>query len=168
MPNRVLFQDRIKQALALLDREVGFAVLCLGLDRFKLVNDTLGHVVGDGLLRKVAERVSDCIREGDTVARLGGDEFAVILLNVTAPAEVDRLAARVIETVGLTCEINGHQINIGMSIGMALAPADGAVAEELLKKADTALYDAKISGGGVSCFYEDAMNVALESRRQVE
>ena len=168
LPNRVLFHDRIQQALALLDREVGFALLCLDLDRFKLVNDTLGHPVGDELLRKVADRISACVRDGDTVARLGGDEFAVILLNVSEPSEVDRLAARIIETVGSSYEIDGHQINIGTSIGMALAPIDGSISDELLKKADTALYDAKASGGSISCFYEDAMNTALQSRRQIE
>ena len=100
LPNRVLFHDRIQQALAQLDRGIGFAVLCLDLDRFKIVNDTLGHPVGDGLLRQVAERLQACVREGDTVARLGGDEFAIILLNVSEPPEVDALAARIIETVG--------------------------------------------------------------------
>jgi diguanylate cyclase (GGDEF)-like protein len=168
LPNRVLFHDRIQQALARLDRNVGFAVLCLDLDRFKLVNDTLGYPVGDALLQKVAERLQACVREGDTVARLGGDEFAVILLAVNEPNEVDSLAERIIGTVGSSYEIDGHQIIIGTSIGMALAPADGAVSEELLKKADTALYDAKSSGGGVSCFFEDSMNAALQSRRQIE
>jgi diguanylate cyclase (GGDEF)-like protein len=147
---------------------VGFAVLCLDLDRFKLVNDTLGHPTGDALLRKVAERLQACVREGDTVARLGGDEFAVILLGVNEPNEVDSLAERIIETVGSPYEVDGHQIVIGTSIGMALAPADGAISDELLKKADTALYGAKSSGGGVCCFFEDSMNAALQSRRQIE
>jgi diguanylate cyclase (GGDEF)-like protein len=168
LPNRVLFHDRIQQALARLDRNIGFAVLCLDLDRFKLVNDTLGHPIGDVLLRKVAERLQACVREGDTVARLGGDEFAVILLDVSEPSEVDGLATRIIETVGSGYEIDGHQINVGTSIGMALAPSDGSISDELLKRADTALYDAKNSGGGVACFYEEAMNAALQSRRQVE
>ncbi len=169
LPNRVLFHDRIQQALKLLDRSVGFAVLCLDLDRFKLVNDTLGHPVGDVLLQRVAERLQACVREGDTVARLGGDEFAIILLNVSEPSEVDvprrHGSSRQSES---SYEIDGHQIHIGTSIGMALAPADGAISDELLKKADTALYDAKSGGGGSSCFYEDAMNVALQSRRQIE
>ena len=128
LPNRVLFQDRIQQALALLDRDLGFAVLCLDLDRFKVVNDTLGHPVGDELLRQVADRLRACVREGDTVARLGGDEFAIILLKATLPAAVDALAVRIIEAIGSGIEIEGHQINIGTSIGMAMAPADGATA----------------------------------------
>ena len=168
LPNRALFQDRVQQALKLLDRSVGFAVLCLDLDRFKLVNDTLGHPVGDVLLQRVAERLRACVRDGDTVARLGGDEFAIILLNLNEPSELDVLASRIIETVRSSYEIDGHLIHIGTSIGMALAPADGAISDELLKKADTALYEAKSGGGGVSCFYEDAMNVALQSRRQIE
>jgi diguanylate cyclase (GGDEF)-like protein len=168
LPNRVLFHDRIQQALKLLDRNVGFAVLCLDLDRFKLVNDTLGHGFGDELLRRVAERLQACVREGDTVARLGGDEFAIILLHVSEPTEIDVLATRIIETIGSSYDIDHHLIHIGTSIGMALAPADGAISDELLKKADTALYDAKSGGGGKSCFYEDAMNIALQSRREVE
>ena len=168
LPNRVLFHDRIQQALAQLDRGHGFAVLCLDLDRFKMVNETLGHPVGDGLLRAVAERLQACVREGDSVARLGGDEFAIILHNLDDPAAVDALATRVIEAVGSGYEIDGHQITIGTSIGMALAPADGAAPHELLKKADTALYGAKANGRGTSCFYEDAMNAALQSRRQME
>ncbi len=168
LPNRVLFHDRIQQALARLDRGHGFAVLCLDLDRFKMVNDTLGHPVGDGLLRQVAERLQACVREGDSVARLGGDEFAVILLNLDDPAAVDALAVRMIETVGAAYEVDGHQISIGTSIGMALAPADGAAPYDLLKKADTALYGAKANGRGTACFYEDAMNAALQSRRELE
>ncbi|HTA06534.1 MAG TPA: sensor domain-containing diguanylate cyclase, partial [Solirubrobacteraceae bacterium] len=99
LPNRVLFHDRMEQALAQVDRGVQFAVLCLDLDRFKLVNDTLGHPVGDSLLRQVAERLKACVREGDTVARLGGDEFAIVLLDLNDPAEVDALGARIIEAV---------------------------------------------------------------------
>jgi diguanylate cyclase (GGDEF)-like protein len=168
LPNRVLFNDRVQQALKLLDRSIGFAVLCLDLDRFKFVNDTLGHPVGDVLLQRVAERLRSCVRDGDTVARLGGDEFAIVLLNLNEPSELDVLASRIIETVKSSYEIDGHLIHIGTSIGMALAPADGAISDELLKKADTALYEAKSGGGGRSCFYEDAMNVALQSRRQIE
>lgn len=168
LPNRVLFHDRIEQALARLDRGHGFAVLCLDLDRFKMVNDTLGHPVGDALLRQVADRLRACVREGDSVARLGGDEFAVILLNLADPPAVDALASRIIEAVSLPYEVDGHEINIGTSIGMALAPADGAAPYDLLKKADTALYGAKANGRGVACFYEDAMNAALQSRREME
>ncbi len=168
LPNRVLFHDRMEQALAQVDRGVRFAVLCLDLDRFKLVNDTLGHPVGDMLLRQVADRLKACVREGDTVARLGGDEFAVVLLDLSDPAEVDALGARMIEAVGSGFNIDGHRINVGTSIGMALSPADGSIADELLKKADTALYGAKTSGRGTACFYEEEMNAALQLRRETE
>ncbi len=168
LPNRVLFQDRIQQALALLDRDLGFAVLCLDLDRFKVVNDTLGHPIGDELLRQVADRLRACVREGDTVARLGGDEFAIILLKATDSHAVDGLAVRIIEAIASGFQIEGHEINIGTSVGMALAPADGAVASVLLKNADTALYGAKANGRGTACFYEDSMNVALQQHREIE
>jgi diguanylate cyclase (GGDEF)-like protein len=168
LPNRVLFHDRIDQAAARLDRGIGFAVLCLDLDRFKVVNDTLGHPVGDGLLRHVADRLQACVREGDSVGRLGGDEFAILLLNVNDPAELDLLAARIIEVIGSDYEIDGHQITIGTSIGLALAPIDGSSPMELMKKADTALYQAKANGRGTFCFYEDKMNAALQLRRQTE
>jgi diguanylate cyclase (GGDEF)-like protein len=168
LPNRILFRDRLEQALAMLDRDLGLAVLCLDLDRFKLVNDTLGHPVGDELLRQVADRLQACVREGDSVARLGGDEFAVILVRITDPAAVERLATRIIEVVGSDYEIDGHVISIGTSVGMAMAPADGSISSVLLKNADTALYGAKANGRGTSCFYEDSMNAALQRRREIE
>jgi len=168
LPNRVMFQSRIEQALAHRNRGGGFAVLCLDLDRFKVVNDTLGHPVGDGLLRQVADRLQACVRDGDSVARLGGDEFAIILLNMTEPAAVDSLAARIINVIGMGYTVDGHPIDIGTSIGMALSPIDGTDPNELLKKADTALYQAKANGRGTSCFYEDSMNSALQRRRELE
>jgi diguanylate cyclase (GGDEF)-like protein len=168
LPNRVLFHDRVEQALAQLDRGAEFAVLCLDLDRFKIVNDTLGHPVGDGLLRQVADRLQACVREGDTVARLGGDEFAIILLDLSEPSEVDALAGRILQAIGSNFNVDGHLISIGTSIGMALVPADGAVADDILKKADTALYGAKTNGRGTSCFYEASMNAELQLRREIE
>ena len=168
LPNRVLFHDRVQQALSRGRREACCAVLCLDLDRFKAVNDTLGHPVGDGLLREVAGRLQGCVRDGDTVARLGGDEFAIVLPDVAAPAEIDRLCARIIEAVGAGYEVEGHQIGIGTSIGVSLAPRDGTTSHELLRNADTALYGAKAGGRGTACFYEPTMNVALQSRRMLE
>ncbi len=168
LPNRTMFQDRVQHALTQLDRGANFALLCLDLDRFKAVNDTLGHPVGDALLQQVAERLKACVREGDIVARLGGDEFAIILVKSGEAAEIDGLCARIIETVGAVYEIDGHQVNIGTSIGIALAPSDGSTPQELLKNADTALYGAKANGRGTSCFYEAAMNAALQARRALE
>jgi len=168
LPNRVLFHDRVQQALSRAGRDAGCAVLCLDLDRFKAVNDTLGHPVGDALLRQVAERLQGCVRDGDTVARLGGDEFAIVLLDVAGPAEIGGLAERIIEAIGASFEIDGHQVGIGTSIGVSLAQADGATSHDLLKNADIALYGAKANGRGTVCFHEDAMNVALQSRRMLE
>ncbi|MFT8246916.1 putative bifunctional diguanylate cyclase/phosphodiesterase [Roseomonas sp. BN140053] len=168
LPNRVLFHDRVQQCLARTDHSGSFTVLCLDLDRFKAVNDTLGHPVGDVLLCQVAERLRACVREGDTVARLGGDEFAIVLPNILEPAEIDALATRIIAAVGAAYEVNGHQIGIGTSIGVAVARADGATSHELLKNADTALYGAKSNGRGTVCFYEAAMNASLQKRRALE
>ncbi len=168
LPNRALFHERVRQVLASVNRGARVAVLCLDLDRFKAVNDTLGHAVGDILLQQVADRVRACVREVDTVARLGGDEFAIVLPDVSEPAEVDALAARIIDRVAAGYEIGGHQISIGTSVGIALAPADGTTSHDLLKNADTALYGAKANGRGAACFYETAMNDALQMRRALE
>jgi diguanylate cyclase (GGDEF)-like protein len=168
LPNRALFNDRVQQALALLGRGTHCALLCLDLDRFKPVNDTLGHPIGDVLLRQVAERLQASVREGDTVARLGGDEFAVLQINLRDPSEADRLATRIINTLGAAFEVEGHRISIGASIGIAVAPNDGVSPRDLLKNADTALYGAKNNGRGIACFYEAAMNAALQARRALE
>jgi diguanylate cyclase (GGDEF)-like protein len=168
LANRALFNERVQQALAVLDRGAYCALLYLDLDRFKPVNDTFGHSVGDLLLRQVAERLRACTREGDTVARLGGDEFAVVLNNLHSPSEADRLATRIINNVCASFDIEGHRISIGASIGIALAPVDGATPRDLLKNADTALYGAKSGGRGIACFYEAAMNAALQARRALE
>ena len=168
LPNRILFHTRVQQALARVDRGSRFAVLCLDLDRFKAVNDTLGHLVGDDLLRQVADRLRACVREGDVVARLGGDEFALVLLDISEPSEINALAIHIVEMIGASYEIGGHQINIGASIGVAIAPGNGTTSHDLLKNADTALYGAKANGRGMACFYEASMNEALQLRRALE
>ena len=168
LPNRILFRERVDQAGRAIDRLGGFALLYLDLDRFKAVNDTLGHPVGDGLLQRVAERLQACVRDGDTIARLGGDEFAMLLLSAKDPAGVEQIARRIIDVIGELFVIDGHQIGIGTSIGIVMAPMDGATAPELLKNADTALYSAKSAGRGTFSFFESAMHVALQSRRTVE
>ena len=168
LPNRVFFADRIEHGLQQAERGAGFGVLCMDLDRFKAVNDTLGHGVGDGLLRQVAARLQACTREGDVVARLGGDEFAAILYNLTDPSEADHLATRIIDVLSAAYEVDRHPISIGVSIGIALAPADGTTAEDLLRNADTALYGAKSGGRGIACFFESDMNAALQARRKLE
>jgi diguanylate cyclase (GGDEF)-like protein len=168
LANRVLFQDRLEQAIAMAGRGSEFAVIYLDLDHFKPVNDTLGHAVGDGLLQAVANRLQACVREGDTVARLGGDEFAIIQLAIGQPYHAELLTSRVIETFLEPFNVQGHQIAVGISIGVALAPGDGAAAETLLRNADIALYLAKTEGRGTVRFFEPEMDAHIQLRRSLE
>ncbi|MBB5694691.1 putative bifunctional diguanylate cyclase/phosphodiesterase [Muricoccus pecuniae] len=168
LPNRTTFGERLEAALGDLGRGTGFAVLCLDLDRFKEVNDTLGHGVGDALLRTVAERLAACARETDTVARLGGDEFAILQTRLDHPDQATVLAQRLIDTVSAPYELDGHHVGIGLSIGIALAPQDGSAAEALLRNADMALYRAKTDGRGVHRYFEKEMDARLQARRQLE
>ncbi|TDG04025.1 diguanylate cyclase, partial [Paracraurococcus ruber] len=168
LPNRVLFRERLDVALARAQRGEGFTVLCLDLDRFKEVNDTLGHPVGDILLRQVAARLAAELRETDTLARLGGDEFAVIQSGLDQPKEATALARRLIDVLGLPFELEGHQVVIGTSVGITVAPADGLDGDVLLRGADMALYRAKAEGGGRWRFFEPEMEVALQLRRALE
>ena len=168
LPNRAMFGERIDEALAHLGRGTPFAVLCLDLDRFKEVNDTLGHPVGDGLLRTVADRLRACLREVDTVARLGGDEFAVILSGVDQPDEAALLARRIIDVVSAPYELDGQDVTVGVSIGICFAPGDGTLCDKLLKNADVALYRAKADGRGIWRFFEPEMDIQLQARRALE
>lgn len=167
LANRVLFREQLEQSLLRLVRGQGFAVLCLDLDHFKAVNDTLGHPVGDALLKQVSERLLACVRQGDLVARLGGDEFAIIQASVRDPARTETLAQRIVEAVGEPYFIEGHRIEIGTSIGITLAPRDGSGPDQLLKNADLALYRAKDAGRGRFAFFEREMNEEIESRREL-
>jgi diguanylate cyclase (GGDEF)-like protein len=144
------------------------AVLCLDLDRFKHVNDTLGHPAGDTLLRLVATRLRGIVRHSDTVARFGGDEFALAQLAPNQPAAATKLAERIVEMLGAPYDIDGHQVVIGASVGVAMAPNDGTCPEELLKKADLALYRAKSEGRGRSRFFEPGMDALMQMRRTLE
>jgi diguanylate cyclase (GGDEF)-like protein len=169
LPNRALLHEQLEQvAAALRQGDRSGAVLMLDLDRFKEVNDTLGHGIGDVLLKSVAERLRRCIREGDTVARLGGDEFA-ILQNGTDPArEAEALAKRIIEEISAPYVLGGHQVSVGTSIGIALAPGDGTDPDELLKAADLALYRSKTAGRGTFHFFEPGMDQRMKARRELE
>ena len=143
-----------------------FTIFVLDLDLFKLVNDSLGHPVGDELLKLVARRLSHCVRETDTVARLGGDEFAILATAAEDQRQaVMALASRLLETVAAPYEIDGQQLNIGTSIGIALAPEHGSEVDQLLKNADLALYKAKAEGRDAFRFFEDAMGIAAHRRR---
>jgi diguanylate cyclase (GGDEF)-like protein len=168
LPNRVVFKDRLHQALAQAERGQGFALLCLDLDQFKAVNDTLGHLVGDGILQAVAGRLKDAVRDIDTVARLGGDEFAILQLGVSGQAEATVLARRIIEAVSRPYEIEGHRISVGVSIGIALAPGDSAHPVQLMKNADLALYRAKQDGRCVWRFFEPTLDARAKARRELE
>jgi diguanylate cyclase (GGDEF)-like protein len=169
LPNRLLFQKDLSSALArAARREELVAVHCIDLDRFKTVNDTLGHPIGDALLRTAAERLRACVRDGDTVARLGGDEFAVVQTGLTDLGGATRLAGRLVEALAQTFDLQGHQVMIGGSVGVAVSPNDGADSDELLKKADMALYRAKADGRGAFHFFERAMDEQLQARRALE
>jgi diguanylate cyclase (GGDEF)-like protein len=168
LPNRMLFGDRLEQAMATAGRGSQFALLCLDLDHFKAVNDTLGHPIGDGLLQMVAERLRSCVRVGDTVARLGGDEFAIIQLAVTQPVHAELLASRVIAAFSRPFDVEGHQMTVGISVGVTVSPGDGVLAETLLRNADLALYSAKTSGRGVVRFFEPEMDARIQIRRTLE
>ena len=161
LPNRVLFQERAEMAVAELGRGRPFSMLCLDLDRFKAVNDGLGHGAGDQLLRGVAERIRSCLRETDTAARLGGDEFAIIIKDAPLPDHAALVARRVIDVVSRPYEIQGHEVRIGVSIGIASAPGDGHDADSLMSHADMALYAAKNAGRCTFRFYDERCNEAF-------
>jgi diguanylate cyclase (GGDEF)-like protein len=168
LPNRVSFRDRLEKSLARLGRGEGIAILGLDLDRFKSVNDTLGHHIGDLLLCEIANRLRGCVRESDMVARLSGDEFAIVQTSGAQPAESTALARRIVEAVGEPCNLDGHQVIVGASIGIAIAPGDGAAADRLMKNADMALYRAKADGRATFRFFEPEMDARMQARRALE
>jgi diguanylate cyclase (GGDEF)-like protein len=163
----VLFHERLDDALKH-TREEKIAVLCLDVDRFKGVNDALGHPIGDLLLSAVADRLRHCVRDCDTVARLGGDEFAIVQIGTSQPNDATNLATRLIEAIGAPYELDGHQVVVGMSIGIAIPPDDGTDPHQLLKNADMALYRAKADGRGVFRFFEAEMDARMQTRRALE
>jgi diguanylate cyclase (GGDEF)-like protein len=168
LPNRVAFADDLANAVRRAARDGSAAVMCLDLDRFKSVNDTLGHPAGDALLKQVAARLKGCVRETDTVARFGGDEFAIIQTQAEQPEAATVLAHRLIEALSAPYDLHGHQAVIGVSIGIALAPADGTDPEILLKNGDMALYRAKSEGRGSFRFFEPEMDARMQARRRLE
>jgi diguanylate cyclase (GGDEF)-like protein len=168
LPNRVLFHDRLSQAVARARRGESSAVLFLDLDHFKAVNDTLGHPVGDILLREVTQRLIKEVRETDTVARLGGDEFAIVQTKVNKPEGTATLATRIIDVISAPYQIDGHEVTIGTSIGIAVAPEDSTDPDQLLKNADMALYQAKAAGRGSYRHFEAEMDTRLRARRKLE
>jgi diguanylate cyclase (GGDEF)-like protein len=164
LPNRLLLRDRLEHDLKRVERGACLAVLCLDLDHFKGVNDTLGHPVGDELLKVVADRLRRCTREPDTIARLGGDEFAIIMNGMEQPADAAALSKRVRDAITL----DEHQIVVDISIGISIAPDDGTEPDQLLKNADMALYGAKSDGRGTYRFFEPEMDARMKVRRELE
>ena len=168
LPNRFTFNERLETAIGKLSLGLPFAVLCLDLDGFKGVNDTLGHAAGDAVLREVAGRLGACVRETDTVARLGGDEFAILQHGADPIEGSAALASRLIKVVASPYVIDGHAVNIGVSVGIAMAPDGGNSGTALLRNADTALYRAKAAGRGTWQVFERGMDAELQRRHALE
>ena len=169
LPNRTLFHDRLAQAVAFARRNnVAVTVLCLDLDRFKTVNDLTGHSGGDLLLKQVADRLRASVRDHDTVARLSGDEFAIIQQGAAAVESAGVLAERLVKMMALPFDLDGQQMVIGTSVGIALYPGDADSGEDLVRAADTALYRAKGAGRGTYRFFEADMDARLQERRLLE
>ncbi len=168
LPNRTMLREKTEDALTRVHRGEGLAVHCLDLDHFKQVNDTLGHPVGDTLLKAVTLRLQHCVREIDVVARLGGDEFVILQADLRSPDEAGTLAQRIVDSIAKPFEVDGHQVVVGASIGVALAPADGDDSDTLLRNADIALYRAKLEGRGTYHSFEPGMDARLQERRALE
>jgi diguanylate cyclase len=159
LSNRVMFDHRLDHGLIQARRlRWGFAVLFIDIDKFKSINDTHGHDMGDKVLRTVASRLRASVRGEDTVSRWGGDEFACILLNIKQEADVARIAEKLVARIAEDCDLDGTVLSIGASIGVAVFPEDGETAEMLVKNADRAMYRAKDTGKTVVLFREVAPN----------
>ena len=169
LPNRTLLRQQMEEILLHTRRSAEkVAVLVLGLDNFKGVNDTLGHAIGDKLLRGVAKRLRSTLREEDTLARLNSDEFAIIQSGLTRPEDAVLLSRRLLEAIGDPYLLDGHSVVIGASIGIAMSPGDGDESEKLLKSADMALSRAKKDSRGTFAFFEAGMDARAQSRRRTE
>ena len=168
LPNRVQFLEEMAACEAGISRGEQIAVLCIDLDHFKGVNDSLGHSFGDKLLQQVSARLWGATREDDMLARLGGDEFALLLHEFERPSDAAVVAERIVKAMSMPFNIEGHQIVIGSSVGIAIAPQDGDTAEILMKNADLALYKAKNEGRSTYHFFESGMDAAIQKRRSIE
>ncbi|MGY3690904.1 diguanylate cyclase (GGDEF)-like protein/PAS domain S-box-containing protein [Bradyrhizobium sp. USDA 3240] len=169
LPNRDFYQERLREAL---ERSRSgnkrVAVMCIDLDLFKNVNDSFGHPMGDRLLKLVAERLREVVRDDNVAARLGGDEFAIVLAADVSPNEASAFAERLIDALSAPYKIDGLEVVVGASVGIALSPGDGTTSEELMRNADMALYRAKSEGGGVHHFFEPEMDQQAQKRRDME
>ncbi len=169
LPNRLLFHEHLEKALEQQKRRGdGVVLLCLDLDRFKQVNDTLGHPAGDMLLKEVAERLRGCVRDGDTVARLGGDEFAILQCGSNQLGQAEDLAQRIVSTLCGPYNLNGNHAVVGASVGIAVATSYLFTADTLLRNADLALYQAKANGRGTFRLFKSVMDDQVQARRALE
>jgi diguanylate cyclase len=169
LPNRVLLADRLAQATAQSERySRGFAVLVVDLDRFKSINDSLGHIAGDDMLKIVARRLSELLRKADTLARLGGDEFVLVLNEISGPRDAESVAAKVLASLTEPVTLSGLDVQISASIGISVFPEDGVDAETLLQHADAAMYHAKKNGRNAFQFFAPVMNVFARERLELE
>src|ERR1700761_337192 len=164
LPNRALFQERLEQELSRVRRSGQIALLYIDIDEFKSVNDSLGHPVGDELLKAVASRLRGCIRETDLIARLGGDEFAIVQTGIENPADVADFVSRIYEVIRTSFDCLGHRLVTDASIGIAMAPQDASESAQLLKNADLALYGAKSDGRRTCRFFEPSMDIRAKAR----
>lgn len=169
LPNRLLLNDRLARAIALA-RRYGrrLAVLFLDCDRFKHINDTLGHAVGDQVLRSIAKRLTTCVRESDTVSRHGGDEFLVLLSEIDHPADAEAIAQKIVGSIAEPHFVSGHELQLTASVGIALYPEDGQDAQSLIMRADTAMYHAKNTGRNRVGFYRSDMEAPAIKRSSIE
>jgi diguanylate cyclase (GGDEF)-like protein len=168
LPNRMLLNERLEHALTRVRRGEVVAVHMLDLDHFKAVNDTLGHPAGDKLLKVVTDRLRALVRETDTVARIGGDEFAVVQVAIAHPEDATTLARRIVEVVSRPYDIDGHQVVIGTTVGIAMGPADGNTPDALIRNADLALCRAKGETRNTFCFFEPEMDAQMQAQRAME
>ncbi|MGH8773403.1 MAG: putative bifunctional diguanylate cyclase/phosphodiesterase, partial [Burkholderiales bacterium] len=169
LPNRNLLHDRIQRALVAAGRShTRVGILFIDLDRFKTINDSLGHQIGDRLLQAVAQRVLSCVREGDTVARQGGDEFVVVLPGINDAEDTARVAQKILDALPQSFRIEQEEFHVTSSIGICLYPDDGSDVETLKRHADTAMYQAKESGRNTYRFFTGRMNEAAQERLLLE
>jgi len=169
LPNRLMLNEALGDAMRYAKQwRTRCAFLMIDLDRFKAVNDSLGHLVGDQLLAQVSRRLKELMGENELVGRLGGDEFAIVIRDASERGRVDTVARRVIDRLSQPYQIDHHTLYVGASVGSAVAPRDGKTAEELMRNSDLALYRAKDEGGGNHCTYEPKLHAVAEERRQLE
>lgn len=168
LPNRILFREKLSDAIAAIDNGDHVGLLFIDLDGFKAVNDTLGHSVGDNLLRDIGERLKKIVGDNNLVARLGGDEFAVLLSRIDAAENAQTFAREIVASVAGIVQVDSHEVNVGASVGIVTSDSNAADLEELLRDADLAMYRAKSEGRGTWRVYNSEMDASAQSRRQLE